>query len=64
MVMARDLNGISGTREDRITATETINGVQHIVVLERIGSDRYRQVCIMPENAGELAPVDPCVFLG
>jgi len=64
MVMARDLDGISGTREDRITATETINGVQHIVVLERIGSAWYRQVRIMPENAGDLAPVDPSVFLG
>ena len=64
MVMARDLDGISGTREDRITATETINGVRHIVVLERVGSDRYRQVRILPENAGDLAPVDPSVFLG
>ena len=64
MVMARELDGISGAREDRITATETINGVQHIVVLERVGSDRFRQVCVMPENAGDLAPVDPSVFLG
>lgn len=64
MVMARDLDGISGTRPDRITATETINGVPHIVVLERIGSDSYRQVRIVPENAGDLAPVDPSVFLG
>lgn len=62
--MARNLDGISGTREDRITATETINGVPHIVVLERDGPGRYRQVCMMPEKAGDLAPVDPSVFLG
>ena len=64
MVMSRDLDGFSGSREDRITATETINGVPHIVVLERVGSDRYRPVCIMPENTRDLAPVDPSVFLG
>ncbi len=64
MVMARDLDGFSGSREDRITATETINGVPHIVVLERIGSAWYRQVRTMPENAGDSAPVDPSVFLG
>lgn len=64
MVMARSIDGISGPRQDRITATETINGVPHIVVLERIGSAWYRQVRIVPENVGDLAPVDPSVFLG
>ncbi len=64
MVMARNLDGIPGTREDRITATETSNGVPHIVVLERARSDWYSEGRVIPKEARDVAPVDPSVFLG
>ena len=49
---------------DRITAKETINGVDHLVVLELDGTGRYQEVSLAQIHRPNRGWVDPSVFLG
>lgn len=42
----------AGGSADRVTATETIDGVQHLLVLEQDDSGCYREVILEPLGSG------------
>ncbi len=52
------------SRTNRITAKETINGVDHLVVLESDATGRYQEVSLAQIQRPNRGWVDPSVFLG
>jgi hypothetical protein len=59
-----DLNHQPMAPTRQITAKETINGVEHTVVLEQDRSGRYREVILSRDLRPNCGWVDPVVFLG
>ena len=49
---------------ERVTATEVIGGVEHLVVLEQDGSGCYQEVSVRPVPKANPYHPDPSVFLG
>ena len=56
--MNRIRTGGSGAERggNRVTATEVIDGVIHLVVLERDASGRYREVSVTPIRSHDARP--------
>jgi len=53
-----------GCRTSRITARGTINGVEHIVVLEPDATGRYQKVTLAPIGRPARRTLEPAAFLG
>ncbi len=49
---------------NRITAKETINGVEHLLVLEEVPTGQYEEVSLDRVQSPDLGCVDPVIFLG
>lgn len=66
MVMANiaDSRRDATVRPDRVTATESINGIEHLVVLERVDTGRYREVSVTPLRPRCIRWSDSSMFLG
>ncbi len=66
MVLANiaDYSRDATVRSDRVTATESINGIEHLVVLERLHTGRYREVSVTPLRPRCIRWSDPSMFLG